>query len=189
VVRLALTPAALILAFASASACAPAILSPVDPQHELAVEALGGEDPAVPVGPLHRPGQPCMLCHDLGQDATTFNLAGTVFRDNVSKAPLTDADIELVDSAGIRFTAHTNCVGNFVVGLGDFEPIWPFWVTIRQGANDSAMGSPVHRERSCAACHFNPAGPRTAGQVYLTSDDFILPMIPVRPCRPGEGNI
>lgn len=177
------------LVVACASACASAELAPVDPQHELAVEALGPEDPKIPVGPLHRAGQPCMLCHDIGEDAVTFNIAGTVFRDNVSATPLTDADVLLIDSAANRFTAHTNCVGNFYVGLGDFEPVWPFWVTIRQGVNDSAMGSPVHRERSCAACHFNPAGPQTAGQVFLTSDDFVVPMIPVRACRPGEGNI
>ena len=182
-----LTLAALVLA--GVWGCAPAILSPVDPQHQLAVEALGDEDPRVPTGPLHRPGQPCMVCHDVGDPAKTFTIAGTVFRDNVSTTPLTDADILFVDSAGNRFTSHTNCAGNFYVGLGQFEPVWPFWVTIRQGANDSPMGSPVHRDRSCAACHFNPAGPRTAGQAYLTSDDFVVPMIPVRACRPDEGNI
>ncbi|MDB4983104.1 MAG: uncharacterized protein JWM82_3856 [Myxococcales bacterium] len=169
------------------AACAPAVLAPVDPQHELAVEALGPEDPKVPVGPLHRAGQPCMLCHDLGQDAPPFNIAGTVYRDNLTATPLTDADVLLVDAAANHFTARTNCVGNFYVRVDEFEPVWPFWVTIRQGANDSAMGSPIHRERSCAACHFNPAGPRTAGQVYLTSDDFVVPMIPVRACRPDEG--
>jgi hypothetical protein len=171
-----------------ALACAPAVLSPVDPQHQLAIEALGPENPQVPVGPLHRPGQSCMLCHDVGEDATPFNIAGTVYRDNVSTAPLIDAEVLLVDAAANRFTAHTNCVGNFYVGVADFEPAWPFWVTVRQGANDSVMGSPVHRERSCAACHFEPAGPRTAGHVYLTSDDLIVPMIPVRACRPDEGN-
>jgi hypothetical protein len=187
VVRPELTVAALVLA--GASGCAPAILSPVDPEHQLAVEALGDEDPGVPIGPLHRPGQPCMVCHDVGDPAKTFTIAGTVFRDNLSTTPLTDADILFVDSAGNRFVSHTNCVGNFYVGLGQFEPVWPFWVTIRQGANDSPMGSPVHRERSCAACHFNPMGPRTAGQVFLTSDDFVVPMIPVRACRPDEGSI
>jgi hypothetical protein len=178
-----------LVVLACTSACTPAALSPVDPQHTLAVAALGPEDPKVPPGPLHRPGQPCMLCHDLGQEGTAFNLAGTLFRDNLSGTPLTDADVLLIDSAANRFTAHTNCVGNFYVGVSQFEPVWPFWVTIQQGANNSAMGSPVHRERSCAACHFNPTGPRTAGQVYLTSDDFVLPMIPVRACRPDEGRI
>jgi hypothetical protein len=185
--RLRLIPPALVLA--CLSACAPAVLAPVDPEHEAAVEALGPEDPTIPVGPLHRAGQPCMLCHDLGEDAAPFNIAGTLYRDNLSKTPLTDADVLFVDSASNQFTAHTNCAGNFYIGLESFEPVWPFWVTIRQGANDSAMGSPVHRERSCAACHFNPAGPQTAGQVFLTSDDFVLPMIPVRPCRPDEGKI
>jgi hypothetical protein len=171
-----------------AMSCAPAVLAPVDPQHQLAVEALGSEDPRVPVGPLHRRGQPCVLCHDLGAEAAPFTFAGTAYIDNVSTKPLSDADVLLVDSAGNHFTTRTNCVGNFYVSAYAFEPIWPFWVTVRQGANDSAMGSPIYRERSCAACHFQPAGPRTAGQIYLTSDDFLVPMIPVRPCRPDEGN-
>jgi hypothetical protein len=179
----------LVLVAACASACTPAVLAPVDPQHDLEVAALGPEDPKIPVGPLHRAGQPCMLCHDLGQDAVEFNLAGTLYRDNTTATPLTDAEVLFVDAASNLFTAHTNCVGNFYIGALEYEPVWPFWVTIRQAGNDSAMGSPVHRERSCAACHFNPAGPRTAGQVYLTSDDFVVPMIPVRACRPDEGRI
>jgi hypothetical protein len=189
VVRLRLSRSLLLLVFAGALACAPAVLAPVDPEHERAVQALGPEDPKVPVGPLHRPGQPCMLCHDAGANAAPFNIAGTVFRDDTSATPLTDADILLVDSASNRFTAHSNCVGNFYVRAAEFEPVWPFWVTVSQGANDSAMASPVHRERSCAACHFNPIGPRTSGQAYLTSDDFVVPMIAVRPCRPNEGRI
>jgi hypothetical protein len=189
VVRLDLRRSLFTLVLAGASACAPAVLSPADPEHALAVAALGSEDPKVPRGPLHRPGQPCALCHDVGADATPFSIAGTVFRDDTSATPLTDADILLVDSASNRFTAHSNCVGNFYVRGADFEPVWPFWVTVRQGANDSAMASPVHRERSCAACHFKPLGPRTSGQAYLTSDDFVVPMIPVRPCRPDEGSI
>jgi len=189
VVRRGLSRSLLVLVLTGACACAPAVLAPVDPEHQLAIEALGPEDPKVPVGPLHRPGQPCMLCHDVGAGAATFNIAGTVFRDNTSTTPLTDADVLLVDSAANRFTAHSNCVGNFYVRASEFEPVWPFWVTVRQGSNDSAMASPVHRERSCAACHFNPVGPRTAGQVYLTSDDFVVPMIPVRACRPNEGSI
>jgi hypothetical protein len=187
VARLGLISSALVAA--GVAACAPAALAPVDPQHELAVAALGAEDPKIPPGPLHRAGQPCMLCHDVDQAATTFNLAGTLYRDNVSTTPLTDADVLIVDAAGNRFTARSNCVGNFYVGVAAFEPVWPFWVTVRQGANDSAMGSPIHRERSCAACHFDPAGPRTAGQVYLTSDDFVVPTIPVRACRPDEGRL
>ena len=35
----------------------------VDETHELQVQALGGEAPGVPKGPLHRPGQPCLVCH------------------------------------------------------------------------------------------------------------------------------
>ena len=39
------------------------------------------EAPGVRRGPLHRPGQPCLLCHDgaLG-DPQRFTVAGTVFQ-------------------------------------------------------------------------------------------------------------
>ena len=180
-----LTPCAFILI--GALGCAPAVLSPADPENARAVDALGPEDPQVPKGPLHRPGQPCLLCHGADRDAPIFSVAGTIYRDNTSAVPLSDAEILLIDSAARRFTAHANCVGNFYVRPGEFEPVWPFWVAIRQGANDTTMASPVHREGSCATCHFEPAGPDTAGRVYLTSDDLIVPMIPTRACRPDEG--
>jgi hypothetical protein len=177
-----------VLALAVCSlACAPAVLAPVDPEHAAAVEALGPEDPRVPAGPLHRAGQPCVLCHDLGAEAPAFTFAGTAYRDNVSKTPLVDADVGLVDSVGYRYTVHTNCAGNFYVSATDYEPTWPFWVTVSQGANATMMGSPVHRERSCAACHGDPASPGSAGHVFLTSDDLVIPTITTRACRPGEG--
>src|SRR5450432_160855 len=45
-----------------------------DPVHDTAVSALGPEAPGVPKGPLHRPGQPCVLCHGPQGSATTFLL-------------------------------------------------------------------------------------------------------------------
>ena len=71
--------------------------------------------------------------------------------------PLVDAEILLIDSASKRYTARTNCVGTFFVAAYDFDPVLPFWVTVRLGANESPMESPIHRERSCATCHSDPA--------------------------------
>jgi hypothetical protein len=168
-------------------ACAPAVLAPVDPEHEAQVAALGPEDPRVPEGPLHRPGQPCALCHSEEGDEPPFSAAGTIFRDNMSAVPLVDADVLLVDAAARRYTTHTNCVGNFYVHVDEFDPVLPFWVTVRLGGNESPMESPIHRERSCATCHSDPAAPRSAGHVYLTADDLVAPTIPTRACRPDEG--
>ena len=55
-------------------------LAACDPVHGDAISALGPEAPDVRQGPLHRPGQPCLLCHDgaLG-DPQRFTIAGTVF--------------------------------------------------------------------------------------------------------------
>jgi hypothetical protein len=169
-----------------ALACAPAVLAPVDPEREARVAALGPEDPRVPEGPLHRPGQPCALCHDGRDEAAAFTVAGTVYRDIASSVPLVDGDVALVDSAGNRFTSRTNCVGNFYTSKYQFNPVLPFWVTVRLGANESPMESPIHREASCATCHFDPAAPTTAGHVYLTADDLVAPTIPTRACRPDE---
>ena len=54
------------------SAAASALAACVDESHELQVQALGAEVPGVPMGPLHRPGQPCLVCHgDQGRRRTS----------------------------------------------------------------------------------------------------------------------
>ena len=58
------------------------LLLSCDPVHDDAVSALGGETPGIPRGPLHRPGQPCLVCHDgASGDPAAFSMAGTVFLD------------------------------------------------------------------------------------------------------------
>ena len=70
-----------------------------DPVHDDAIAALGPETPGVRRGPLHRPGQPCLLCHDgaLG-DPQEFAVAGTVFQRPGNLMPVAEANVELVDS-------------------------------------------------------------------------------------------
>src|SRR5262245_59193898 len=85
-----------------------------DPLQERAVEALGPEPFDVPEGPLHRPGQPCVLCHD-GEDARAFSVAGTVYLTPDSDTPAAGASVGLVDAKGAGFVAITNCAGNFFV--------------------------------------------------------------------------
>ena len=160
--------------------------SPIDPIHQSQRSALGPESPAIPIGPRHRPGQPCAVCHGEGDDAPPFSVAGTVYRDDLSTLPLADVAIELVDAQKRTFVAHTNCAGNFFVTPSEFTPVAPFWISLRFGDNVAVMESPIHREPSCAACHGDPISRQSAGHVFLTADDLVANKITPRPCRPDE---
>jgi hypothetical protein len=75
--------------------------------------------------------------------------------------------VALVDASGARFTAITNCAGNFFVLLEDFQPVYPLWAALRLGEHEILMESPIHEDGSCAGCHAMEAGPESAGRVYL----------------------
>lgn len=137
-----------------------------DPVSAEAMAALGPEDPAVPPGPLHRPGQPCLVCHD-GAAARAFSLGGTVFWGPDSDVPAPATEVLVIDDAGVRFTAVTNCAGNFLVRREEYEPIYPLWVALRRGSASIEMDSPVRGDGSCAGCHGLDPGPSSAGRVYL----------------------
>jgi hypothetical protein len=141
-----------------------------DPVRDQAIAALGGEAQGVGRGPLHRPGQPCLVCHDSGE-ASAFSVAGTVYARAESRIPLNEVAIQLVDSSGRRFNAVTNCAGNFFVRPSDLAVHYPLWVTMAVGAQNIDMESPVYRDGSCAACHTDPKGPTSAGHVYLLLDE------------------
>ena len=169
-------------------ACSGLPLSPIDPEHEAKVKQMGPENPEVPVGPLHRPGQSCIVCHSSGHEDPVFSVAGTVCRDIMTSLPLPDVEVLLVDSQARTFTAHTNCVGNFYVSPGEFTPVSPLWVSLRIGDEKIEMESPIHREWSCAGCHTDPPAPASAGRVFMTADEVVAAQLPTRPCRPDEGN-
>lgn len=137
-----------------------------DPLKEREIEAWGAEAADVPIGPLHRPGQPCVACHD-GDEARAFSLGGTVYLTADSSEPAVGASVGLVDASGRGFIAVTNCAGNFFVLPEDFQPVYPLWATLRLGAHEIIMESPIHGEGSCAGCHALEAGPSSAGRVYL----------------------
>jgi hypothetical protein len=144
-----------------------------DALRDQAVAALGPEDPRVPPGPLHRSGQPCLLCHQQGGSApsfSTFSVAGTVFVDATAKSPAPGVSVIVIDRAGGAFTATTNCAGNFYVRPDSFIPSYPMWVTLRAGSVQRDMDSASYREGSCAACHAGARGPASAGPVYLIND-------------------
>ena len=148
-----------------------------DPVVDDAIDALGPEAPGVPEGPLHRPGQPCVLCHSSsGPGDLEMSFGGTVYQYPGDPRPLAGAFVDFIDSTGATYTTATNCAGNFFVQPADYSPHFPVWVTLRYGGVPVEMSSPIFREGSCAVCHVEPKTVDSAGQVYFAPDpSFLFP--------------
>ena len=143
-----------------------------DPVESDAIDALGGENPSVRRGPLHRPGQPCLLCHDgaVG-DPPAFSVAGTVYDDPVELDGEDNATLELTDSTGSSYTAMTNAAGNFYVTPDEWTPVFPLVgiAVYAFGAGAPVkMQSEAGRSGGCATCHVPPTGPSSPGPVVIT---------------------
>jgi hypothetical protein len=140
-----------------------------DPVQDNAVAALGGETPGVPPGPLHRPGQPCLVCHDgASGDPRAFSMAGTVFAYASALSPTVGAVVTLQGADGTTTTATTNAAGNFFLTPGAYTPVFPVHVTsVALGGVQVTMHSHIGGNGSCAGCHADPAGPDSPGHVYF----------------------
>jgi hypothetical protein len=143
-----------------------------DPVRENAIAALGGEAPGVPPGPLHRPGQPCLLCHDgASGDPAALSIAGTVYAGGNTLAPAVDATVMLQSADGTNATATTNAAGNFFFTPDSYTPKYPVHViSITQSNASVTMHSHIGRNGSCAGCHSDPPGPDSPGHVYFSSE-------------------
>lgn len=165
--------AALAVAFAATAAFTAGCDNPV---HDNAVAALGAEDPNVPVGPLHRAGQPCVTCHeDGGPAALTFSFGGTVYQDEVTKKALADAFVVLTDANGKHKEAETNCVGNFYIEAVDFQPTFPVHAEILYGGMNATMLSHIGIDGSCADCHTGKDSPMSVDHIYLALSPMNFP--------------
>jgi len=159
--RIAFVVSAFALAMGSASC--------TDPVRDQQIEALGGEDPGVPMGPEHRPGQPCVLCHSKGGPAekAPFVIAGTIYETGRSEIGQPGVAVSFVDSVGGRRIADTNAAGNFFITESDWRDLaFPFKVAVQQGANTKEMSTTVNREGSCAFCHKRDSSYDAITQVY-----------------------
>lgn len=153
-----------------------------DPVHDMQREALGGEVDGVPKGPLHRPGQPCLVCHsDYGPAHMVLSFGGTVYEyqydTNLGDAPLANASITLTDQTGRSYLTATNCAGNFFVQRADFDPVFPVSVRLEYGnlPHIPQMTTRIRRDGSCASCHYEPIGPRSPGRVYAQPVEASFP--------------
>ncbi len=159
--------------FAAASAVAALVaLVACDPVKSDAVNALGDEAPGVRRGPLHRPGQPCIVCHDgaIG-DPQEFSVAGTIYQTQNSTTPADNARVTLTGTDGTSITTTTNAAGNFYLQPREFTPVYPLKVSVTwNGSKVVEMKTRIGRDGSCAFCHTDPAGPTSAGHIFVPAD-------------------
>ncbi|HEY0709627.1 MAG TPA: hypothetical protein VGG33_22640 [Polyangia bacterium] len=155
-----------------------------DPVLDQKLAALGPESPEGP-GPNHRPGQLCVVCHNPAGDAKPhFALAGTVYRDKGGKVPIGDVEVILTDARGSKFVGKSNCSGNFYFPIESTTPAFPVWVSMKKNDHQINMESAIFREPDCALCHSEPAGPTSAGAVFLTDDPELASEFKPTPCAP-----
>jgi hypothetical protein len=143
-----------------------------DPVHDNEVSALGPEAPGVATGPLHRPGQPCLVCHGgSGPASTQFAVAGTVYQAQYGAGvPQNGASVTVVDANGSQASATTNAAGNFYVLQSQWAPTFPVHVpAVAYGADSAYMTTHIGRDGSCAICHSDPPGGDLVGHIYLAS--------------------
>lgn len=151
-----------------ASACVMAVPGCVDATHDEQVSALGPEAPGVRPGPLHRPGQPCLTCHGgSGPAKSQFSIGGTVYGVRGQPAPAVGATVQIEDITGSVGTAQSNQVGNFYILIAEWMPTYPTLPQVTLGNVNQQMITHVGRDGSCAGCHQSPAGPTSAGGVYV----------------------
>jgi hypothetical protein len=160
---------------AALAAGSVATLACGNPVHDDVVAALGPENPNVPPGPLHRPGQPCLACHGgEGPASLQFSVGGTVYAVRGQSRPAIGPCVQIEDIEGRYWTsAPANTVGNFFVNESDFAPNFPIrmaLVSCDTGSIFQQMQTLSARDGSCADCHSNPASPTSAGLVYLAVD-------------------
>jgi hypothetical protein len=147
-----------------------------DPVLDDAVDSLGGEVGNVHPGPLHRPGQPCLLCHGGGLgDPQEFSIAGTLFARPTGTKPVNRATIELHGADGSTFKLTSNAAGNFYVSPDTYEPVFPLEVQVNYQGEVTKMHSLIGRDGSCAGCHSDPPGADSPGHVYVRLDDGGVP--------------
>jgi hypothetical protein len=154
----------------SAALVAAALAGSCDPVHEHQEDVLADNAPGVQNGPLHRPGEPCLVCHD-----GDFSMAGTIFVGGNDKTPLAGATVTLTGADGVTESLRTNAAGNFYANASDYTPHYPVHVSVTSGGTTVQMVSHIGGNGSCAFCHVDPAGPGSPGHVYFDVPNGIAP--------------
>jgi hypothetical protein len=158
-------------------------MSCTDPVRDKQISDLGDEPGDVPQGPLHRPGQPCVVCHSDGGPASDmkFAVAGTIFETADKDAMgANEVTVLFIDASSNQRQTVTNEAGNFYIPDGDWPDLtYPFKVGIVKANTPVQMHSTINREPSCNFCHEpTPGSPHSylgndtresIGQIYVTA--------------------
>jgi hypothetical protein len=136
-------------------------------------------------GPLHRPGQPCLVCHSGAHPAegTSFEVAGTIYERATDRYGVAGVLVTLEDAEGSYAQVVTNRTGSFmVVREGDDDEsdesdegmvsarrafVPPLRVTLERDGVERPMRSFVWREGSCASCHQADEAVDSPGRIVL----------------------
>ncbi|MEM6791437.1 MAG: hypothetical protein AAF715_28220 [Myxococcota bacterium] len=161
-------------------------------------DLLGDELPDVEPSEFHRPGQPCLRCHDsAGGSEPEMVVAGTIFATPEGRVPVERARITIEDPRGNQVTALTNCVGNFFITREEWPDIvfplrvsaprcgLPLEVDPETVTPSPGMDSLIHRDGACAGCHQGAPSAASPGWVYCYAEQPSVPFEPDPSC-PGR---
>jgi hypothetical protein len=182
--------------------CQVALVSCADPIMDAKIAALGPEDPGVPPSDIHRPGQPCLLCHGPYKGANPqMSVAGTIFAypfdlgyEDGNPIPAVGVEVEISDSLNTSppETPITNCAGNFYVTVQEWSPAYPLRATVRYEASPGdtdrvPMDTRISRDGSCAGCHDGKPDQGSPGWVYCAELESGVIFEKPESCTPSSG--
>jgi hypothetical protein len=156
-----------LVAFAAFAAFTASCSGVLDPAHNDAVNALGGEAPGVRTGPLHRPGQPCLTCHGGDGPGPDFAVAGTVYETRGGTTPLPGAFVVMTDASGETRRSLTNSAGNFYINASEWNPAFPMRVGLVYDNETKDMNTRIGRNGGCGECHQGAGSSTKMPFVYL----------------------
>lgn len=129
-------------------------------------------DPAA-TGPLMRPGENCLRCHEpgFGDDAPTWSFGGTVYsfadEEDRINGGLEGAVLTVTDAEGTEVSVTSNERGNFHYPEG---LVAPFLVKLEYDGMVTEPAYPMPAG-SCNACHSHPSPVGGApGRIYPRDD-------------------
>ena len=157
------------------------------------IAALGEEDPNVAASEFHRAGQPCVLCHSVYEGASPeMSVGGTIFATPDDQIPVDKVMVTLTDARGEFRVVPTNCVGNFWIETGEWNPSFPLQAVISYdlpavaGAapmrGQKPMNSRISRDGSCATCHDGRRTQASVGWVFCEDSQPTPPFVEVAGC-------
>jgi len=140
-------------------------------------------------GPLMRPGEDCMNCHDGSGGAPRWSVAGTVYAcaEAGSGAGQDGVTVVVTDGAGTEITRMTsNSVGNFYTSK---QVASPFHVYVERNGMKHEMGE-APTSGGCNGCHQVPPQNGAPGRLYVDQASCsAAPLDATQDAQPDSGEL